>query len=103
MVFVKKIGHKIDFIGNCIAESTAHIFVIYLNFRYTHIISIEFFEKKILPCKKISSGRPISNFLQISEDSLDFVRKLYKKLPSSLFKVILVQTSFKGQNMMNLD
>ena len=37
---MKTKGRKIDFLGNCIAESTANLFVIILNFIFITIIQI---------------------------------------------------------------
>ena len=62
MVFVKTIGRKIDFAGNCIVESTAYYFDNIINFIFTPIIEIKIFEIKILSPKKIVLEGRFSSF-----------------------------------------
>ena len=44
---------NIDFVGDCIAESTAYFFVIILDFIFTPLIEIKIFERRCLAFKKI--------------------------------------------------
>ena len=59
MISVKTIGHKIDFVGNCIAESISYFLVVIPFFIFTPIIAIKILE-------------PISNFSHVAEDPQDF-------------------------------
>ena len=56
---MKTICRKIDFVGNCIAESSRCFFVKVLNFTNSLIIEIQIFEKRP---KKFCSRRPICKF-----------------------------------------
>ena len=47
MVSVKTKGRKIDFVRNCIAESTAYFIISILTFSITPIINIKIFQKTI--------------------------------------------------------
>ena len=44
-------GRKIDFVGNCIPESTAYFFIKTLKLIFTHFIEIRIFEKQFLALK----------------------------------------------------
>ena len=78
MVSEKTVGRKIDFEGNCIAESAAYIFVIVLNFIFTHLIEIQIFLNKKKSC-----------FFKMNLVSFLLGQlKFYKKVLSCLFKVI---------------
>ena len=52
MISLKIIGHKIIFLRNCIAQKTAYIFIIILNFIFTPFDRIKMFEKNLKALKK---------------------------------------------------
>ena len=79
MVSVETIGRRIDFARYSIAESTAFIFVIFLNFIFTPIIEIKIFEKQFFALKKFSYIPAVD----VGEIPTALGLTLFFKIPSS--------------------
>ena len=89
VVSVETIRQKIDFLGNCIAKSNAYFFVNILNFIFTPIIYIKFFEKWLLAWKKWFFRRFIFNFWDIK----------VKRYENNCFQANLIQNKEKRNSI----
>ena len=60
---------KIDFLRNCMSESTACFFLIINNFIFTHIFAIKILKmnKNFLAIKKVLNGRSYSALLGVGK------------------------------------
>ena len=68
------LGRKIDFVANCIAESSAYFFIFLPSLIFTTIIELKIRKNLIFPLKIFDSRWLISSFSHITDDSLDFNR-----------------------------
>ena len=103
MVYLNTIGRKIDFVGNCIAESTEYFFVLSSIWVFVNWLKSKFLKKNSLIWKKILEGRfPIFHrLLMIYLWNFHQVLTQIKKILSKLFKVILQLRSKNKRNLRN--
>ena len=72
MVSVKTVGRKVDFVGNCFAESTAYFFFSILNFIFIPNIEIKFFKNNFLVryVSKVKNSRKMPNSIIIESSRI---------------------------------